>query len=218
MTKGKLTQADKLAADIADAIITGDLRPGARLDEQTLATRFAVSRTPVREALRQVAATGLGELRPRRGAVVAAVTATQLEAMFVAMGELEATCSRLSALCMTPVERRRLQAHHDAMGALVRAADTDGFAAANAAFHSPIYAGAHNAILAEMAVGLRRRLLPYRRAQFRGAGRLPQSQAEHGAIVAAILDGDVAAAHGTMLHHVSLVEDAFARLAASHAA
>ena len=214
----RMTQADKLAADIADAIVTGDLGPGSRLDEHTLATRFAVSRRPVREALRQVAASGLVELRPRRSAVVAAVTPEQLEMMFVAMGELEATCARLSAMCMTPVERRRMQAQHDAMGALVSAAETESFAEANAAFHSMIYAGAHNAVLADAAVGLRRRLQPFRRAQFRRAGRLPQSYAEHGVIVAAIIAGDVAAAHGAMLHHVSLVEDAFARLAGSHAA
>ena len=76
-----------------------------------------------------------------------------------------------------------------------------------------IYAGAHNDVLADMAASLRRRLQPFRRAQFRSAGRLPHSQAEHEAIVTAIVAGDVTAAHAAMLHDVSLVEVSFGRLA-----
>lgn len=212
------TQAEILAGALAEAILAGAMAPGTRLDEQMLADRYAVSRTPVREAIRQLAATGLVQLRPRRSAVVAAVTPEELEGLFVAMGELEATCARLSAMCMTPIERRRLQAHHEAMRPLVEAGDAAGFAEANHLFHSQIYAGAHNPILAEMAAGLRRRLQPFRRAQFRGPGRLPRSLAEHGTITAAIVGGDVSGAHAAMLHHVSLVEEAFSRLAGATAA
>ena len=114
------THTDKLAGEIADAILSGAFPPGFRLDEQSLAQRYNVSRTPVREALRQLAATGLIDIRPRRGAVVAQVTPAQLEELFVAMGEMEATCARLAAIRMTPVERRRLQSLHDGMAELVR--------------------------------------------------------------------------------------------------
>ena len=212
------TQADKLAGDVADAILAGGFAPGCRLDEQMLAQRYGVSRTPVREALRLVAATGLIELRPRRSAVVTRVSPEQLETLFVAMGELEATCARLSAIRMTPVERRRLLSLHDGMADLVARGATEPYAEANLVFHTTIDAGAHNAVLADMTAGLRRRLLPFRRAQFRAAGRLPRSYAEHAAVVRAILGGDAAAAHAAMLHHVTLVEDAFDRLAADAAA
>ena len=74
--------------------------PGSKLDEQDLAYRFAVSRTPVREALRQLASSGLIELRPRRGAYVSALTAPQVEDFFVAMSEMEAVCARLAAMSM----------------------------------------------------------------------------------------------------------------------
>ncbi|WP_375464384.1 GntR family transcriptional regulator [uncultured Methylobacterium sp.] len=212
------TQADKLISEIADAILAGTLAPGTRLDEQMLADRYAVSRTPVREAIRQLASTGLVEVRPRRSAVVAEITAEHLETMFIAMGELEATCARLSAIRMTPIERRRLQVQHARMAALVEDDDVAGFAEANHVFHGLIYAGTHNSILSDMATALRRRLGPYRRAQFRSPGRLPRSQAEHETVTLAILSGDAAAAHAAMLNHVSLVEDAFSRLAAAHAA
>lgn len=214
----KRTQSELLAQAIADAILSGDLKPGLRLDEQTLANRYAVSRTPVREAIRQLASTGLVEVRPRRGAVVTVVTPEQLETMFIAMGELEASCARLSAMCMTPIERRRLRSHHDGTRALVEAGDREGFAEANQLFHTLLYAGTHNGILMEMAGSLRRRLQPYRSAQFRGAGRLARSFAEHEAIAEAVVSGDVAGAHGAMLHHVSLVEDAFLRLTEANAA
>jgi DNA-binding GntR family transcriptional regulator len=163
----------------------------------------------VREALRQLGASGLIAIEPHRGATVAHVTRAQLEELFVAMGEIEATCARLAAMSMAPLERRRLSALHHHMAALVAAKDREAYAEANVAFHGAIYAGAHNAVIAEMATGLRRRLLPYRRAQFRAAGRLSLSHAEHGEVVRTILAGDVAGAHSAMLHHVNLVEDAF---------
>src|ERR1700760_23890 len=68
------TQAERLADQIAAAVLSGEFRPGFRLDEHMLAERFGVSRTPVREALRQLAATGLIEIKPRRGATVASAT------------------------------------------------------------------------------------------------------------------------------------------------
>lgn len=208
------TRAERLAGDIADAILEGEFAPGTRLDENSLAQRYGVSRTPVREALRQLGATGLIETRPRRGATVAHVTPQQLDEMFVAMAEVEASCARLSALSMSPLDRRRLAAIHDGMAELVRAADAESYAEANVEFHTTLYAGARNAVLHEIAVGLRRRLAPFRRAQFRSPGRIPSSHAEHGAVVEAILAGDAGRAHAAMIHHVSLVEDAVDRLAA----
>jgi DNA-binding GntR family transcriptional regulator len=209
------TLAEKLASAIADGILDGTLRPGERLDELSLAQQHGVSRTPVREALRQLNASGLIDMRPRRGAVVSQATPQQVESLFVAMAEMEATCARLCALSMTPVERRRLQARQEAMLALAGAGDPAAYSDANVAFHSAIYAGAHNAPLADYALGLRRRVGPFRRAQFRIDGRLTRSNEEHGAVVRAILAGDAAGAHAAMLHHVSLVEDAYEAFSAT---
>jgi len=206
------TRSDRLASDIAEAILTGELVPGSKLDEHTLATRYGVSRTPVREALKQLAASGLIDAKPRRGATVTHITSLQLEELFVAMGELEGTCARLSALSMTPIERRRLEALHDQMGEMAQGKEQAAYANANTEFHSAIYFGSHNSVLTEMATGLRRRLAPFRRAQFRSAGRLRRSHTEHDVVVKAILRGDAAAAHVAMLRHVSLVEDAFEKL------
>ena len=212
------TLADKLATAIADGILNGALKPGLRLDEIGLARQHGVSRTPVREALRQLMQSGLIDMRPRKGAVVSKATPVEIESLFVAMAEMEATCARLAAMSMTPIERRRLQARHEAMMALATAGELEAYSDANVAFHSAIYAGAHNAPIAEFALGLRRRVGPFRRAQFQVEGRLLRSNQEHDAVVRAILSGDAAGAHAAMLHHVSLVEDAFETFAATNAA
>lgn len=212
------TLAEKLASAIADGILNGTLPPGERLDEMSLAEQHGVSRTPVREALRQLAMSGLIDMRPRKGAIVSKVTPEQLESLFVAMAEMEATCARLAAMSMTPIERRRLQARHESMTALAAAGNIAAYSDANVAFHSSIYAGAHNAPVAEFALVLRRRVGPFRRAQFQIEGRLTRSNQEHDAVVRAIVSGDAAGAHASMLHHVSLVEDAFETFSAINAA
>lgn len=212
------TLTEKLATAIADGILDGTLKPGLRLDEVGLAQQHGVSRTPVREALRQLTTSGLIDMRPRKGAIVSKATPEQIENLFVAMAEMEATCARLAAMSMTPIERRRLQARHEDMTALAAAGDPDSYSDANVAFHSAIYAGSHNAPLAEFTLGLRRRVGPFRRAQFRIEGRLMRSNQEHDAVVRAILSGNAAGAHAAMLHHVSLVEDAFEAFSAINAA
>jgi DNA-binding GntR family transcriptional regulator len=203
------TRAEALRAALADDIVSGRIRPGTRLDETVLAERFGVSRTPVREALKQLAATGLAELRPHRGVIVAAPSPERLVEMFEALAELEAVCARLSALKMGTMERSRLQACHEACRDGMRDGRPDGYDAANRAFHDAIYDGSHNAVLADSARSLRTRLAPFSRAQFRTLGRLARSFAEHDTVVRAILRGDGDGAAESMRRHVLSVRSAF---------
>ena len=83
--------AVQLAKVLEDEIATGELSPGTRLEEVALADRFGVSRTPIREALHLLSASGLIDLRPRRGAVVACLSLERLLQMFEVMAEMEAT-------------------------------------------------------------------------------------------------------------------------------
>ena len=82
---------------------------------------------------------------------------------------------------------------------MIERGEAEDYAQANRAFHLAIYAGAHNGVLLDLAVGLRRRLDPFRRAQFRASGRLAKSHHEHDLVVRAILSGDCAGAHARML-------------------
>lgn len=212
------TRAERLADEIAAAILSGDLPPGLHLDEQVLAKRFGVSRTPVRDALRLLSGSGLIDLRPRTGATVRTITAEGLDMLFVATAEIEATCARLAALGMTAAERSRLRDLHEGMAPLAAAGDRDGYITANRDFHALLSMGTHNSVVEEIARSLQRRLTPFRRAQFQAEGRLARSHSEHGAVVRAVLARDAAAANAAMLVHMSIVEDAFETVDAAPAA
>ncbi|MBF0305634.1 MAG: GntR family transcriptional regulator [Alphaproteobacteria bacterium] len=204
--------AEDLRRQIADEILEGRIYPGVRLDEQELAARFGVSRTPVREALRLLAATGLVQDRPRKGVVVATVTPERMAEMFEVMGELEASCARFAALRMSAEERRDLAELHAKAVSLIQAGDPGAYDQINTEFHSAIYTGCHNSFLDETARAMRQRVRPFRRAQFRLSGRLADSWAEHDAVVRAILRGDVEGAYYAMRAHVSAVGSASADL------
>ena len=198
------TRTEELQTRLAEAIVTGRLKPGAALDEVQIAAEYAVSRTPVREALRQLSASGLVEIRPHRGAVVAKPDHAQLRDMFAVMGELEALSAGLCAAQMNRAERTALEELHQSMAGLVRAGDLDAYSAANIAFHVGIYRGSHNSYLAELASATRRRLAPFRRAQFEGRDRLARSHHEHSLVVQAILRADSARAAAAMREHIGL--------------
>ncbi|NKC30053.1 GntR family transcriptional regulator [Falsiroseomonas selenitidurans] len=200
------TRGEAIAASLAEDIVAGRLKPGTPLDELGLARAYGSSRTPVREALRQLAPTGLVQVAPRRGAVVAIPDPQQLGEMFLVMAELEAMAAALAALAMTPEQRRGLERQHGAMAAMVRAGDVAAYRAANVTFHHLLYLGAHNGYLGEIATATRRRLAPFRAAQLEAPDRLRRSHEEHGAIVTAIQRGDAAAAAAQIRTHIGLTE------------
>lgn len=214
----KPTRADRVREALADDIIAGRLPAGTRLDEAGLAKRFDVSRTPVREALRELAATGLVDARAHLGAMVPAIGEERFAELFEAIAELEGVCARLCALKMTAAERSQLDALHDACGALVRSGDTELYHTANVEFHAAIRAGSHNAVLLETVAAMRSRFAPLSRAQFRSAGRLAKSYAEHELIVRAILRGRADQAFEAVRLHVLNVRRSFADYAAAHVA
>src|ERR1700744_6216637 len=205
----KLTRAEELRLLLADEIVSGALAPGSALDETDIARRFNVSRTPVREALRQLAASGLVEARAHRGAVVAQPSIERLSGMFEAMAELEALCAGMAAERMTQPERHRLEAIHEELRVLSYAGDPDRFHAVNERFHNAVYAGSQNGYIAEMTLATRVRVQPFRRAQFRNLGRLAKSHAEHDRVVVAIMRGDKAGAELAMRAHIELVRDEY---------
>lgn len=137
----KVTRAEELRLQLADEIVRGTLPPGAGLDETDLARRFNVSRTPVREALRQLAASGLIDARAHRGAVVARPSLERLTGMFEAMAELEAMCAGLAAERMTPAERHALEAIHEELRVLSYTGNPERFHEVNERFHNAIYTG-----------------------------------------------------------------------------
>ncbi|WP_342616228.1 GntR family transcriptional regulator [Rhodoferax sp. GW822-FHT02A01] len=207
--------SDQLREKIEEQIATGELQPGSSLDEATLVEQHGVSRTPVREALIQLAAEGLIEIRPRRGAVVTSIGPTRLMEMFEVMAELEAMCGRLAARRMSDAQRKALlEAHHACEEARDRD-DSDAYFYCNEQFHSAIYAGSQNQFLIEQTSQLQRRLRPYRRLQLRVRSRLGASFKEHLSVVEAITAGDAEASEKALRSHVVVQGERFADLLAS---
>lgn len=207
-------RTNQLHDGIEDLILTGVFAPGCRLDEMSLASRFNVSRTPIREVLRSLAATGLIELRPYRGAVVTEIGPDRLAEMFETMAELEASCVRLAAERAAVTEIARIEACHAACASTVNAAEEDAYYYDNAAFHEAIYVASGNAFLAEQTRQLRRRVKPFRRLQLRVAGRIQRSYGEHDGIVDAIVDRRADEAAAQMRRHVMVQETEFGALIA----
>ena len=205
-------RADDLRGRLEREILSGRLSPGEKLDETKLAQRFKVSRTPVREALLQLASVGLVDMRPRQGAVVAACTVQQLLQMFEVMAEMEALCARLAARRMTNAERKTLEQQHRNCAERAADGEPDDYYEANRLFHEAIYAGAHNNYLEETTRALRNRLSAYRRFQLDQPGRMDRSLSEHAAVVEAILAGDADAAADAMRGHVTIQGDVFTDL------
>lgn len=202
------TRTERIREQLADEIARGRLLPGAALDEVTLAQRFGVSRTPIREAIRQLEAYGFADARPRRGAVVATITDDRLDEMFSVMAEMEGLCARTAAEAMTADDHRQLLDIHEASRQAAEDFDIETYYDYNTRFHAAIYAGTHNSFLEELTIHVRKRVAPYRRAQFRVTGRLDLSYKEHDEVVQAILRHDGPAAQAAMNAHLKIVRTA----------
>jgi DNA-binding GntR family transcriptional regulator len=207
-----MSQASKLKQAIEDAVITGEFLPGDRLDENSLAERFGVSRTPIREALLQLGAEGFIDVRPRRGAIVSVISPPRLIEMFETMAELEAACGRLAARRLTPEHDLAMGAAHSACEVAAQEGDSELYYAVNRNFHEAIYRASRNEFLAEQAFSLHKRLSAYRRVQLRARNRVLQSLQEHAAILEAIRAGDEQLAANRLLGHVLIQGEKFSDL------
>ena len=205
----------RLKDEIENEIIAGRFQPGERLDEVSLAERYGVSRTPIREALHALAASGLLEVRPHRGTIVAEVSPDRLFEMFEVMAEMEAMCGRLAARRMTEAEHGELGTAHRACGIAEQKGDSDQYYYENERFHFCIYEGSHNGFLADQCKTLHRRLQAYRRLQLRVRNRMTTSYREHGEIAAAIKAGNGEDAADKLRRHVLVQGDRFADLVSS---
>lgn len=212
---------DQLRNQIADLIVSGTLQPGDKLDEQKLAERFGVSRTPVREALHHLASSGLVEMRPRRPAVVRRLSDIELADSFEALGELEALCARYSAERMTYAERLQLKNLVEQAGQVAAEDDAPAYRVLDAEFHNLIHVGSHNAGLLRLAKQIRMQTAPYSSAPYTISGYVPQvsvPHAQHCRIAEAILARNPDLAHASMIDHIGHSSNTIRQILASEAA
>jgi DNA-binding GntR family transcriptional regulator len=198
------TLSQEICARLAEDIVNGRVAPGQKLEEQTVADQFKVSRSPVRDALRQLAATGLVDILPRRGVTVAKIDVDQLRDMYEASSELEALCARLCAQRITPAERMKLESVHEQGRIAARRNENKLYARLNEEFHELIYRGTRNKSIEALAKSFRQRLAPFRsQIFFQIAERMKSSATEHDEITDAILAGDGDRAFRAMRAHIA---------------
>ncbi|WP_286253374.1 GntR family transcriptional regulator [Marinobacter shengliensis] len=207
---------DRIVQSLADDIVGGRLTPGTKLDAQSIAERFGVSRTPIRETFGHLSAMGLVTHRPNRGVTVSTMRPEALSDLYEAMAELEAALARLATLRMNREQRERLEQIHRESVHLVRDGSTEAYSRFNQEFHDLIFEAAQSSQLQGLAVATRARLAPFRRAQFRVPNRISKSWEEHDAIVRAILIGDADSVGRLMRLHVQTVSAISAEFVAEH--
>ncbi|MCG5241421.1 GntR family transcriptional regulator [Azospirillum doebereinerae] len=196
-------------------IVYGDLAPSARLIEPELSERLGISRTPLREALKLLAAEGLVMLRPNRNAIVAPLDATELTHLFEAEGCIESFAARAAAERMTAADLRRLRGFQAKIEALQGAGALEEYFDINQKIHRLIVSSAKNPALAEAHDRLLGRLARARYFALGAQGRWKESVLEHREILTALEARDGDTAQRLFVHHVGRTGEVVAAACAS---
>ena len=204
--------AEGVRARLEAELLDGTLRPGQVLDERSLAERFGVSRTPVREAVQSLAFIGLLRIVPRVGVVVPTLTIKELLSLLEMLAELEGACAKFAARRMTAGERADLRVSFEECQRVAEIGDLAAYDAANKTFHELIGIGARNEWAANQIRTLRSRCAAYQRARFELPGRLKRSLSEHRAVLASIERGDEDAVRASMTEHIGVGGRDFAEI------
>ncbi len=188
-------------AELRTMILSGELRPGSRVPEIQLCGQLGVSRTPLREALRVLAAEGLVELRPHRGAVVTPIDPKEIAAVFEVMEALEALAGELACKRGTQEEFTELDQLHAQLHAQYDAGDRLAYFMTNRQIHAWIVAMARNPSLEATYAGFASKILRARSLANYDADRWRASLREHDSIMAALRQRDAATSGRLLADH-----------------
>mgnify|MGYP003871117917 FL=1 len=207
---------DEVAAKLRERIFDGVLAPGSFIDELGLCGEWAISRTPLREALKVLAAEGLVRHEPRRGCFVNQITERDLDEIFPVIALLEGRCAFEAASNATDADLVTLEQMHDRLNRCARNRRINDYYQANFAIHEAIITLANNRWLAQVIGDLRKIVKLARLQQLHAPGRLDQSLSEHMAVFAAIKARDAEGAEAAMRTHLTRQRVALRELARSN--
>jgi DNA-binding GntR family transcriptional regulator len=193
---------DNVAERLRAMVFDRQLAPGELIDEKALAARWQISRTPLREALKVLAAEGLVELVPGKGSRVVSLTDEDAESLFPVMALLEGRCAHEATLRASDEQLAELHQLHERLEMHAAVNDIDGYYRANHAFHSKVQALAANRWLDRVTGDLRRFLRLLRGRQLHLPGRIDASINEHRVLIDAIGQRDAERAGRAMHDHL----------------
>ncbi len=193
---------DTVAARLRAMVFDDALSTGVFIDEKALAAQWQISRTPLREALKVLAAEGLVELVPHRGCRVTELSDADADALFPVMALLEGRCAFEAASKATREDLHQLRRLHDELERHAAAQDLDGYYRANHGFHSFVQQLADNRWLDRVTSDLRRFMRMMRGRQLALPGRIDASINEHRVLIDAFEQHDAARAERSMHDHL----------------
>jgi len=180
----------------------GTLVRGQKINEKKLCDSMGVSRTPVREALRQLTSEGLIQLIPHKGAFVSQPCMEEINNLFEVMSVLEGTCSRLATTHMTDKDLQKIEGLHRDLESHYQNRDHEAYLKVNHDLHAFVQELAGNKVLNDLINGLRQKVLLYRQRQLYQPERFDQSMQEHRNLLGAFRTRDPESAESLMKHHL----------------
>ncbi|NML45261.1 GntR family transcriptional regulator [Ramlibacter sp. G-1-2-2] len=198
---------EQAAQRLRQMLVEGRIAPGAKLNERELSELLNVSRTPLREAIKMLAAEGLVELLPNRGAVAVSLSEADILNTFEVMAGLEAQCGELAAQRITPQELAEIQAMHFEMLAAYTRRDLSTYYSINARIHSAISAAARNPVLSSVYQQVNARLQALRFRSNQDEEKWKRAMKEHERMIEALAKHDGAAMREVLLTHLANKRD-----------
>jgi DNA-binding GntR family transcriptional regulator len=193
---------DQVAARLRTQLVEGRIAPGAKLNERELCEQLRVSRTPLREAIKLLAAEGLVDLLPNRGAVAVKLTEADVLNAFEVLAGLEGMSGELASQRITDEELAELRGLHYDMLACHARSDLSGYYRINAAIHAAINSAARNPVLASTYRVVNGRVQALRFRTNQNAAKWKLAVAEHGQMLAALDARDAAALRTVLVAHL----------------
>lgn len=198
---------DEVAVRLRTMLVEGVIPPGAKLNERELAAQLSVSRTPLREAIRALAAEGLVDLLPNRGAVAVKLTTADILNTFELLAGLEALSGKLAAERATPAEIAEIRAMHYEMLACFTRRDLSNYYRLNARIHSAINAAASNPVLARTYASINARVQSLRFRTNQDEAKWKRAMQEHERMLEALSTRDGAALAAVLTTHLEHKRD-----------
>jgi DNA-binding GntR family transcriptional regulator len=193
---------EQVAQRLRQMLVEGRIAPGAKLNERELSELLHVSRTPLREAIKMLAAEGLVELLPNRGAIAVSLTERDIQDTFEVMAGLEGLAGELAALRITPQELAEIQAMQFEMMAAYTRRDLSGYYTLNARIHDAISAAAKNPVLDTVYRQVNARLQALRFRSNQDGEKWKRAVKEHEKMIEALVARDGAAMREVLLNHL----------------